>query len=79
MTRDYSAFLPPKIKAGGSVRQSSPLETLGWQSYFAGQISVDALAETPPVRIVEVHRNTVHVIGDDSALAGCDGWRLGVA
>ncbi len=64
MTRDYSAFLSRKMKDDGSERGSSPLEALGWHPYFAQQISVDELAETPPVRIVEVHRNTLHVIGD---------------
>ncbi|MEM8695813.1 MAG: ribosome small subunit-dependent GTPase A [Pseudomonadota bacterium] len=64
MTRDYSAFLPPKIEGAGSERRLSPLEALGWQSYFATQIGADELAETPPVRIVEVHRSALHIIGD---------------
>lgn len=64
MTRDYSAFLPPRFKTGGSQHLSSPLETLGWQPHFAQQISVEELAETPPVRVVEVHRNGLHVLGD---------------
>ncbi|WP_299324422.1 ribosome small subunit-dependent GTPase A [Parasphingopyxis sp.] len=64
MVRDYSAFLPPRIKGGGSEQHISPLETLGWQPYFATQISEDALTETPPVRIVEVHRSALHIIGD---------------
>ncbi len=38
---------------------------LGWQPFFAQQISVDELAQTPPVRVVEVHRNGLHVTGDD--------------
>ena len=42
----------------------TPLQTLGWQPHFAQQISMDELAERPPVRIVEVHRNALHVIGD---------------
>jgi ribosome biogenesis GTPase len=65
MIRDYSKFLSPNSKAGGSERQISAIETLGWQPYFAQQISVDELAQTPPVRIVEVHRNALHVIGND--------------
>lgn len=64
MTRDYSAFLPPRFDGGGSQRLPSFLETLGWQPYFAGQISIDALAKTPPVRIVAVHRSALHVVGD---------------
>ncbi|MGP1283811.1 MAG: ribosome small subunit-dependent GTPase A [Parasphingopyxis sp.] len=64
MARDYSAFLPPRITGGGSERQLSPLETLGWHPFFASQIGADALAETPPVRVVEVHRGALHVIGD---------------
>ncbi|MGJ5620428.1 ribosome small subunit-dependent GTPase A [Sulfitobacter sp. MF3-043] len=64
MTRDYSIFLPPNMKGGTPTRQSSTLETLGWQPFFAQQISVDELTETPPVRVVEVHRNGLHIIGD---------------
>jgi ribosome biogenesis GTPase len=64
MKRDYSRFLPPNRTAGGPGQQPSQLETLGWQPYFAQQISVDALLATPPVRIVEVHRDRLHVVGD---------------
>lgn len=38
---------------------------LGWQAFFAQQISADELVQTPPARIVEVHRKTLHVIGDE--------------
>lgn len=64
MTRDYSQFFPP---AGGDkphARTKSKLETLGWQPFFAQQASLDDLAATPPVRVVEVHRNGLHVFGD---------------
>lgn len=64
MTRDYSAFLPTRMGDGKSQRVSSPLQTLGWRPFFAGQISVDSLTDTPPARIVEVHRNRVHIVGD---------------
>ncbi|MCY6383621.1 ribosome small subunit-dependent GTPase A [Hoeflea prorocentri] len=37
---------------------------MGWQPFFEQQISVDELARTPPVRVVEVHRNGLHVIGE---------------
>lgn len=63
MTRDYSAFVPPK-KGGGTISQSSPLATLGWQPFFASQISIDEFVQTPPVRIVEVHRSALHVLGN---------------
>lgn len=42
----------------------SPLEKLGWQSFFAQQISREEMAQTPPVRVVEVHRSGLHVLGD---------------
>lgn len=64
MTKDYSVLLPPKA-VGGSTRPSLlPLEKLGWQPFFSQQISATELAETPPVRVVEVHRSALHVIGD---------------
>ncbi len=62
MTRDYSSFFTGPGAA--APRAASPLETLGWQPFFAQQSSVDELAATPPVRVVEVHRNGLHVMGD---------------
>ncbi|MGY8815897.1 MAG: GTPase RsgA, partial [Gammaproteobacteria bacterium] len=41
------------------------LESLGWQRFFAQQVNVDELDETPPVRVIEVHRRGFHVIGED--------------
>ncbi len=61
MTRDYSRFLPP---AGVSAPARAPLQSLGWQHFFAQQTSIETIAETPPVRVVEVHRNGLHVRGD---------------
>ncbi|WP_372573321.1 ribosome small subunit-dependent GTPase A [Ruegeria jejuensis] len=64
MTRDYSAFLPQTAQSRSNDRQPSFLETYGWQAFFAQQIGIDALTETPPVRVVEVHRNALHVLGE---------------
>ncbi|WP_298914438.1 ribosome small subunit-dependent GTPase A [uncultured Roseobacter sp.] len=64
MTRDYSGFFPSKAGHAPAERKLSTLERYGWQPYFSQQISVDALTQTPPVRVVEVHRNALHVIGD---------------
>ncbi len=64
MKRDYSSFLPLGPNGGGTDRSASPLEALGWRPFFSQQISMDALAERPPVRIVEVHRSALQVVGD---------------
>lgn len=64
MSRDYSKFFlnqPPGAPPTGS---DSELVQLGWQSFFAQQIDADALRATPPVRVIEVHRNALHVLGD---------------
>ncbi len=63
MTRDFSQFLP---SAGTSAapKTRSPLEILGWQPFFSQQVDLDILAATPPVRVVEVHRNGLRVRGD---------------
>jgi len=66
MKRDVSDFFPPTMTAGGSAQHLTPLETLGWQPFFAQQTSVHEMAETPPVRVVEVHRKALHVIGNDT-------------
>lgn len=64
MTRDYSHFLQPLPRETKRNSNLNPLQALGWQPVFAQQISVDDLTSTPPVRVVEVHRNAFHVLGD---------------
>lgn len=64
MTRDFSHFLPPRRSETEPNASLSPLQALGWKLVFAQQISVDDLTSTPPVRVVEVHRNGLHVLGD---------------
>jgi ribosome biogenesis GTPase len=64
MNRDDSQFSPPLGSSGSSPRKRSALEKLGWQAFFAQQTSVEDMAQTPPVRIVEVHRNGLHALGD---------------
>ena len=63
MVRDYSAFLPGGA-APATRRDPTALERLGWGPAFAGQIDAEALMETPPVRVVAVHRSGLHVVGD---------------
>ncbi|MFT4961707.1 MAG: ribosome biogenesis GTPase, partial [Paracoccaceae bacterium] len=46
-------------------RDYSTLKTLGWQPYFAQQVSEEERTEMPPVRVTEVHRSSLRVIGDD--------------
>jgi ribosome biogenesis GTPase len=61
MVRDYSAFLPG---AAPARRAPTALERLGWGPAFASQIDADTLTETPPVRVVAVHRSGLQVMGD---------------
>lgn len=65
MTRDYSRFLPHASSRGRSEHYATPLERLGWQAFFAQQTSVDEIDQTPPVRVIEVHRNGLHIVGDN--------------
>ena len=64
MTRDYSKLFPATSDVQGATDRPVFLNTLGWKLYFSQQIDISELAHTPPVRIVEVHRNGLHVIGD---------------
>jgi ribosome biogenesis GTPase / thiamine phosphate phosphatase len=64
MVRDYSTFLPNSAKAGHVRCAPTKLETLGWGPFFAQQIGIEALTQTPPVRVVAVNRGSVHVLGD---------------
>jgi ribosome biogenesis GTPase len=47
------------------MRQMSVLDHLGWQPFFAQQISVDDLTRTPPARVMEVRRSGLHLRGRD--------------
>ena len=51
--------LPTQRDAVGQLR------ALGWSKYFADQATSAALSKTPPVRITQVHRNTLHIQGVD--------------
>ena len=64
MTRDYSKFLPVALPFGRLKHRTTRLETLGWHAFFAQQTDTDELAQTAPVRVVEVHRNGLHIVGD---------------
>lgn len=64
MTRDYSQFLPTPGAPETKAPKRAPLDILGWQSFFAQQTDLEILDATPPVRVVEVHRNGLRVRGD---------------
>lgn len=64
MTRDYSQFLPPSGYGKLPKRERSPLEKLGWKPFFIQQTSIDDPVDMQPVRVVEVHRTGLHVLGE---------------
>lgn len=64
MARDFSKFLPTKSKTKTTKRPLSTLDMLGWQSHFAQQVISDDAEDTQPVRVTEVHRAGLHVVGD---------------
>ncbi|SFB07835.1 ribosome biogenesis GTPase [Poseidonocella pacifica] len=64
MVRDFSGFLPGGKATGPGGRELTALEALGWNPFFAQQIDADALVETPPVRVLAVHRSGLQVAGD---------------
>jgi ribosome biogenesis GTPase len=64
MPRDYSQFLPASGFGKVPKREPSPLEKLGWKAFFSQQTSIADLADTPPARVVEVHRNGLRLLGD---------------
>lgn len=63
MARDYSRFLPSSL-GGHKLHTPTGLDRLGWTTFFAQQVSVDDLAETPPVRVTSVERSGLNVEGD---------------
>lgn len=62
MTRDPSQILSDSTDT--PKRVSGTLELLGWQPFFSQQVGADEMALTPPVRVTQVHRNSLHVMGD---------------
>ncbi len=64
MTRDYSKFLVPAGSKPLSKRAPTPLELLGWKPYFSQQIPIEELDDASPVRVTEVHRSGLRVLGD---------------
>ncbi|MEP3845600.1 MAG: ribosome small subunit-dependent GTPase A [Paracoccaceae bacterium] len=64
MTRDYSQNLGLTGPQTIPKRKFSPLEMLGWQPFFSQQIDPETNADFSPVRVIEVHRNGLHVVGD---------------
>jgi len=55
--------LPPSGSGEVPKRVRSPLENLGWKPIFSQQTNLDDPADASPVRVVEVHRNGLHVLG----------------
>jgi len=64
MTPDLSAFQPSSATGETPDRKFPLLQSLGWQNFFAQQISIDEMSATPPVRVTEVHRSGLRVLGD---------------
>ena len=52
----------PQMTTGAAAL--STLDTLGWQPFFSQQLSADDMIATPPVRVTEVHRTVVRVVGE---------------
>ena len=68
LTRDYPLVLPSSaiddFSGNEPASSRSPLEQLGWQPFYSEQAGVDGFPDLSPVRVVQVHRNGLHVLGD---------------
>ena len=57
----------PKLKSQSNHQNAldadAQLKTLGWNKYFKDQVMSTDISETPPVRITQVHRSKLHVVG----------------
>ncbi|UHD17902.1 hypothetical protein [Thiocapsa bogorovii] len=65
MDSDDSKRLHCSATAGAASGNPATLEALGWDPFFAQQASLEALSETPPVRVVAVHRSGLQIVGVD--------------
>ncbi len=62
MLRDMS-HAKPTDDAIAIPETASQLRNLGWGAYFWDQVEAAELEQSPPVRITQVHRNTLHIQG----------------
>lgn len=51
------------MDAGAVHRDPAALGRLGWGPFFAQQTSAEAIVDTPPVRVIAVHRSGLQVVG----------------
>lgn len=65
MTRDYSKFLLAINSDSSAKRNPSKLEALGWQPFFSQQTDIEELTEKSPARVTEVHKNGLHIVGEN--------------
>ncbi len=56
--------MPAGSSSDTSSSAASALQKLGWQPFFSQQVNAEDLENTPPVRVVRVHRNGCYVQGD---------------
>ncbi|NEX23427.1 ribosome small subunit-dependent GTPase A [Thiorhodococcus mannitoliphagus] len=57
------ARLHSSASAESASRDLATLAALGWEPFFARQISVETLSDTPPARVVAVHRSGLQILG----------------
>ncbi|WPL17547.1 Putative ribosome biogenesis GTPase RsgA [Thiorhodovibrio winogradskyi] len=65
MTTDNHAEVPNTQPANAPDLPLQALAAFGWEPFFARQVSLEALFDTPPVRVVAVHRSGLEVVGPD--------------
>jgi ribosome biogenesis GTPase len=64
MVRDACGLVPGGATAPPAQCEPTALARLGWDSFFAQQLDAQALNQTPPVRVVAVHRSGLQVAGE---------------
>jgi ribosome biogenesis GTPase len=63
MDPDHAAHPCRRASAGSAGGNPVTLAALGWEPFFAQQAIAQALSDTPPVRVVAVHRSGLQVVG----------------
>jgi ribosome biogenesis GTPase len=63
MDTEDAAHRHRSANAGSASRNLATLEALGRGPFFAQQTSAEAFSDTPPVRVVAVHRSGLQVVG----------------
>ncbi|MCO1333589.1 ribosome small subunit-dependent GTPase A [Microbulbifer sp. OS29] len=65
--RRFASGHGSKSAGNSGEHEASPLQKLGWKSFFQQQLSLDELEKYAPLRVTEVHRSRLVLAGEEGS------------